>query len=240
MINLNPFINKRTMNTANASKFNYKKELFDFVDKKRKELNLTYRDIAYMFPGNNKNKIINEFMKFQSYERMNKFYFNDLLKILNISNEEINAFTDDFYKRANEDLQLFIKNFELIFNSKEKIWSTPELSNITFYGMGFSYAYISRDFPLTLGELLYHYETKSFVIKNQEESEYPTYIYYSCGSMLSGSNSYNGFNLKSRKPFYDRLSYGCGDQLMAISNYKKPNFPVIPSDLSLKQFINTL
>ena len=209
MINLNPFINKRTMNTANASKFNYKKELFDFVDKKRKELNLTYRDIAYMFPGNNKNKIINEFMKFQSYERMNKFYFNDLLKILNISREE-------------------------------KIWSTPELSNISFYGMGFSYAYISRDFPLTLGELLYHYETKSFVIENQEEPEYPTYIYYSCGSMLSGSNSYNGFNLKSRKPFYDRLSYGCGNQLIAISNYKKPNFPVIPSDLSLKQFINTL
>ena len=62
---------------SNEAKKNYKKELFDFVDKKRKELNLTYRDIAYMFPGNNKNKIINEFMKFQSYERMNKFYFND-------------------------------------------------------------------------------------------------------------------------------------------------------------------
>ena len=239
MLTINPFLNKK-FNTSNPSKFNYKKELFDFIDKKRKDLNLSYRDIAYMFPGNNKSKIINEFMKFQTYGTMNKFYFNELLKILNISSDEIDAFTDDFYKMANEDLLFFIKNFEFIFSCRKKIWSNPELSNITFYGMGFSYAYISRDFPLTIGELLYHYENKSFVITNPNEPEYPTYIYYSCGSLLTGSNSYNGFNLKTRTPFYDKLSYGCRNQLMAISNYKKPYFSDVSTDLDIKQLTNIL
>ena len=134
----------------------------------------------------------------------------------------------------------FIKNFEFIFSCRKKIWSNPELSNITFYGMGFSYAYISRDFPLTIGELLYHYENKSFVITNPNEPEYPTYIYYSCGSLLTGSNSYNGFNLKTRTPFYDKLSYGCRNQLMAISNYKKPYFSDVSTDLDIKQLTNIL
>ena len=93
MLTINPFLNKK-FNTSNASKFNYKKELFDFIDKKRKDLNLSYRDIAYMFPGNNKSKIINEFMKFQTYGTMNKFYFNELLKILNISSDEIDALNE--------------------------------------------------------------------------------------------------------------------------------------------------
>ena len=93
---------------------------------------------------------------------------------------------------------------------------------------------------MTLGELLYHYETKSFVITNSNDPENPTYIYYSCGSMLTGSNSYNGFTLKTRKPFYDKLSYGCGDQLMAISNYKKPDFTITPSNLDIKQLITNL
>ncbi len=119
--------------------------------------------------------------------------FSDLLAVLDLTPETVWKYVSSCLERdrlMNNQLPVLLENIELLLAHANEIISTPEWANIRFNEMCFSIAYTSRKRPITLGELLTHWND-GYWKATCPKCNAKGYVYSLAGSPLSGTNYYS-------------------------------------------------
>ena len=141
---------------------------------------------------------------------------------------------DEFSENANQ-FEMFKREFQLIWQYRENICNTPELSNIQIPEVGTSYAYTSCG-PVTLGMLLNLYAQGKLRVGHCKNCGHETLGYYFCGSILSGSGSHLGFCPVCGQDEYYK-DHGYVHKL--LFEYKHP-FPVESTQWTVTTLVSSL
>lgn len=112
---------------------------------------------------------------------------------------------DEAAKIKNEENDLFVQNFRLIYKSADKIISTPEYFHCECKTAYLSTFYIGRGGKIPLGVLLLLWREAKLIEKCPTCGK-AVFVFGEGGSPLSGAYSWWGFC-----PECDRERYGTGD-----------------------------
>ncbi len=111
---------------------------------------------------------------------------------ITIKTPEISALNAERRKLQSIQTDVFLSHFALIWANREGICATPELSNITFNGLGGGLAY-TGPLNVTLGQLLNLYNQGLLRFGQCENCQCSYFIYWFSGSPLSGCGQYSAF-----------------------------------------------
>lgn len=211
-------------------------ELLDYIGKKALDAGFAnIKELAKAFGTQNHDKIIRNLQEFGQTSRLNPNYMSQLIKLLKLDTTEIDAIHKRHRDKLNAEANLFIANFELLFRHGKDILENETYRNITFYGLFISSAWISRQRPLTIGELFYHYKHGDWIMPDCCGS---VYVISGGGSPLSGTNKYNGYCSKCKKIFFgSRPSFS---EILRPFLKNEPDFSYVPTNYTVKQLINDL
>jgi len=104
---------------------------------------------------------------------------------------ELEFCADDIAKDSFVQRDTFKREFQLIWENREAICNTPELSNIITPFVGVCYAYTGC--RVTLGMMLNLYHQGKLRVGQCAQCGSELLGYYFCGSLLSGMGSHYGF-----------------------------------------------
>lgn len=96
------------------------------------------------------------------------------------------------------DIKYFYRCIPYLMKHREQIISCREYYNVMPDGFGCSFAYTDRSAPVTLGELLCHYAAGTMT-EQCPNCGGTSYVYFACGSPLSGANIYHAACPKCQK-----------------------------------------
>lgn len=156
----------------------------------------------------------------------------------------IEARMEAFRNRVGHDRKLFVQHFAKVWRNREIICKTPEYANIIFNGMNFHFAE-DRERPMTLGELLTHYERKELVLGTCNECGHGIFAYSVWGNRYDRSKGFRGFCPvcesgipESEAPAYGEYAYTY-EAMDPIMNYSS-EIPYSASFLSIEMLLNML
>lgn len=131
--------------------------------------------------------------------------------------------------------ETFKREFQQIWQYRDNICNTPELSNIKIPGVGTSYTYTNCG-PVTLGMILNLYAQGLLRVGHCKNCGHETLGYYFCGSILSGSGSHHGFCPICGT---EDSHHGHGYVHKYFFNYKHP-FPIEPTPWTITTLVAAL
>lgn len=192
-------------------------------------------DVAKAFGTKNPDKIVRNLRIFWETGKLNSLYMNHLHTLLHIDR----VTTDEIRKRHNErlfaDRRIFIDNFELLFQNTDVILANPVYRNIQFYGLAIQSAWVSRNRPLTLGELFFHYRRNEWITR---DCCGPVYIFSASGSALSGCHRYHGCCTGCKKEVQGSCS--TFSEILNPFFQSPPDFDYEPAEYSVSTLIESL
>ena len=142
--------------------------------------------------------------RFLKTGKISRFYFTHLKKALYLSDADIHSYhlqknaERKHAKKNTNALHYFYRHIQFLIDHTEEIVSRKEFYNVKLDSFGCSFAYTDRSAPVPLGELLLHYKAGNMT------QPCPTcggtsYVYFACGSPLSGANIYHAVCPKCKK-----------------------------------------
>ena len=142
--------------------------------------------------------------RFLTTGKISRTCFAQLKKALYLSDADIHAYHMEKEAERNhakenaKGLAYFYHHIQFLIDHAEEIIACKEFYNVKLDDFGCSFAYSGRSAPVTLGELLQHYKVGNMT------QPCPTcggtsYVYFACGSPLSGANIYHAVCPKCRK-----------------------------------------
>lgn len=136
--------------------------------------------------------------------RMNRRCFTYLKNVLYVTDKDIaDDHREQNRKRKHDraearDLNYFSRHIPFLLTHRDRIISRKEYYNVKSDRFGCSFAYTGRSAPVTLGELLCHYADGAMK-EPCPRCGSQSYVYFACGSPLSGTNIYHAACPKCRK-----------------------------------------
>lgn len=146
------------------------------------------------------------------------------------------TWNEEFHQDNGEgEEKLFIQHFELLLSNSSIILGNPRYRNIIFPGLFISSAWVSRQRPLTLDELYYHWKAGEFITHDCCGS---VYVYSAGGSVLSGSHRYNGYCRSCGKVYFGQRS--AFSKLWQPYFHNPPDFLNEPLDCTIEELVADL
>jgi hypothetical protein len=209
--------------------------LIDFVSSRLLVLGLDHMGLAKRLKPSNPSSIFFELEDFFSTGLLKDKLKARLPAALGVEPNQIQEIERAFEGGKFASLELFLANFNVILEHAPKIIAEPRYHNIVFPGMSFSGGMVNRNLPLSLGELLEHYQAGDLI---ESGCCGKLYAYAVNGSMLSGAHV-----LSCVCPACGQTSTTeDGDfrrHARAILAYRAP-FPFFVSPLSVQALIDSL
>ncbi len=211
-------------------------ELISYISQKALDAGFTnVKELAKAFDTKNHDKIRRNLQEFGQTSSLNTSYMKQLEKLLKLDAIEIDAIKKRHHDKLYAESDLFIDNFELLFRHGKEILENETYRNISFFGLFISSAWVSRQRPLTLGELFYHYKHSDWIMPDCCGS---VYVISGAGSPLSGSNKYKGYCRKCKKLFSgSRPSF---KEILRPFLKNEPVFAYVPTDYTIKELVDDL
>ncbi len=209
-------------------------ELIDFIE--RKCVDAGYNDVSSLakaFRSANPTKLIRNLQEFGKTSNLQPEYLEKLIKIINLDASEIDDIQRRHRDKLYEEKNRFLHNFDLMLDNTDVILADPRYRNIIFYGLYISTAWVGRNRPVTIGELLFHYRNGDFILPECCGSAY--LISGGC-SVLSGCNNYEGFCRTCKKRVYGSSEFFSA-KVSGPYFKNPPPFPYEPTDYTVRQLV---
>ena len=212
-------------------------ELIRFIGKKSTEAGFTnIQSLAKAFETTNINKIVRALEIFEKTGKLNLNYMKKLAEILSFDMNEITEITDRHYAQLNKELYLCAEHLDLILENSDRIIENTQYRNSIFWGIRIQAAYIGRRKTLTLGELVFLWNSGSLI--DSDGCCGPVYIDGAGGSPLTGRNQYRGICRTCKQVLFGRLP-SFGTILGPIFNSTYP-YEYVPSDYRIEKLVAEL
>jgi hypothetical protein len=193
-------------------------------------------DLAKRFSPQKPFKMQRNLDKFKETGRLPPSYLDYFSRELGFTLDEVHELERRHELRFHRQRNLFIAYFDLIEAQTDLIRDTPAWCNIVFQGMGLGDLCVSRERPLTLGELLGLYR-KGLLI-HDDACCGRVHLLFGVGSYLSGMNYYEGFCRTCRRVVCGSL--GSFSQFFIPVRNAMGDKPYKPSQETVKTLILAL
>ncbi len=193
------------------------------------------RQLAKVFNTRNNAKIILALDTFNKTGYLHHAYMEKLARLPGIDQASIEELQSAQTERYFRQLNLFVKYFDQIQDSSDRIIGDARYRNITANGIGFSSMYVSRKRLLTIRELLYHYSRNALT---DDACCGRVLIVQAGGSPMSGMNNFTAFCQTCHKMVHGKKP-SFGSIMGPIMRYD-PGYAYEPSSVTVEQMIAEL
>ncbi len=205
--------------------FSFEQELKIFFEKRQQELGFSDEFLADHFAICGRSCALRVISRFHKGFKIKPSFMLRLQQLLCIGDEQLHAFSRAFNKKAYAARNFFFANLHFFMEHEAEINSCGAYKNVLFYGMHVPALLFRRTDPLTLGELLSHYQSGLFVIQNL--AGHDSYI-YRIVSIDPAAVTVDCFDDVSKIFFRTKVTSGRGQIISAFLNFR-PEIAFRPS-----------
>ncbi len=205
--------------------FSFERELKIFFENRQQELGFSDEFLAEHFAICGRACALRIISRFHKGLKVKPSFMLRLQQLLCIGDEQLHAFSCAFNQKAYAGRNFFFANLHFFLEHEREINDCGAYKNVIFYGMHAPSLLFRRTHPLTLGELLSHYQSGLFVISNLADHE--SYIYRIVAIDPTGV-TVDCFDDVSKVFFRTKVSEGRGQIVNAFLNYE-PEIAFKPS-----------
>lgn len=205
--------------------FSFDRELKLFFEKRQQELGFSDDFLADHFAICGRSCALRVISRFHKGLKVKPSFMLRLQQLLCIGDEQLHAFSRAFNQKAYAARNFFFANLHFFLEHEAEINSCSAYKNVMFYGMHAPALLFRRTEPLTLGELLSHYQSGLFVIQNL--AGHDSYI-YRIVSIDPTAVTVDCFDDISKIFLRCKVAHGKGQIVNAFLNYE-PEIAFKPS-----------